>query len=35
MLSPCTRVFRDFTAEERARYGLDDTPTCPQFGPGT
>jgi hypothetical protein len=30
----CTRVFRDFTAEERARYGLDDTPTCPQFGPG-
>jgi hypothetical protein len=34
MLSPCTRVFRDFTAAERTRYGLDDTPTCPQFGPG-
>jgi WD40 repeat protein len=27
----CTRVFRDFTPEERARYGIDDTPTCPQF----
>ena len=30
----CTRVFRDFTPEERARYGIDDTPTCPQFGAG-
>jgi len=29
----CTRVFRDFTDEERARYGLDDTPTCEHFGP--
>jgi hypothetical protein len=28
----CTRVFRDFTDEERARYGIDDMPTCPQFG---
>jgi WD40 repeat protein len=27
----CTRVFRDFTPEERLQYGLDDTPTCPQF----
>jgi WD40 repeat protein len=28
----CTRVFRDFTPQERALYGIDDTPTCPQFG---
>ncbi len=30
----CTRVFRDFTPEERAKYGIDDTPTCPQFAGG-
>jgi WD40 repeat protein/serine/threonine protein kinase len=29
----CTRVFRDFTPEERERYGIrDNEPTCPQFG---
>jgi len=27
----CTRVFRDLTAEERAEFGVDDTPTCPRF----
>jgi WD40 repeat protein len=27
----CTRVFRDFTPEERTQYSLDDSPTCPQF----
>lgn len=27
----CEHVFRDFTEEERARYGIDDSPTCPQF----
>lgn len=27
----CTRIFRDLTAEERAEFGVDDTPTCPQF----
>ena len=28
----CSRVFRDFTDDERQQYGIDDTPTCPQFG---
>jgi WD40 repeat protein len=29
----CTKVTRDFTAEERATYGISgDAPTCPQFG---
>jgi hypothetical protein len=29
----CTKVTRDFTAEERALYGISDgAPTCPQFG---
>jgi WD40 repeat protein/serine/threonine protein kinase len=28
----CTRLVRDFTADERLHYGLaDDKPTCPQF----
>jgi hypothetical protein len=28
----CTRVFRDFTPDERTLYGIDDLePTCPQF----
>jgi len=28
----CTRVFRDFTANERRLYGIGDSePTCPQF----
>jgi len=27
----CTPVFGNFTLDERARYSLDDSPTCPQF----
>ncbi|GIK65148.1 MAG: hypothetical protein BroJett018_29420 [Chloroflexota bacterium] len=27
----CAHVFRDFTPEERAQYGIPDGPTCPQF----
>ena len=28
----CIRVFRDFTDEERAAYGIpDNDPSCPQF----
>ncbi len=28
----CTRVTKDFTPDERIRYGIvDDAPTCPQF----
>jgi WD40 repeat protein/DNA-binding CsgD family transcriptional regulator len=29
--SMCARVQRDLTAVERQRYGLDDSPTCPQL----
>jgi len=27
----CSRVLRDLTPEERERYNLDDSPTCPKF----
>ena len=27
----CQHIFRDFTEEERIRFGIDDSPTCPQF----
>lgn len=27
----CTRMFRDFTPEERAEFQINDVPTCPQF----
>ena len=27
----CTRVYRDFTPEERRDFDIDDEPTCPQF----
>jgi WD40 repeat protein len=30
----CTRVFRDLTVAERSEFGVDDSPTCPQFAVG-
>lgn len=27
----CARVWRDFTPDERARYGIDNLPTCDKF----
>ncbi len=32
----CSRIGRDFTAQERLRFGLNDSaPTCPKFGPSS